>query len=271
MLNSPRTTNVHHYLLAVALATLALTGITSGTSSAAGARIAKMLVGNHPAEALSRPSIGNANPNQPLDLEIHFALRNSGELEQLLKDQQDPSSPSYHQWLQTGEFEQRFGVLPEHVTAVANWLKSEGFTVVSASDGYLEFTGDVSHAQSSFGVRIASFGDGATFANVDDPVVPAEFAGIVTAVTGLDNMMQVRPAGLHRMRKAGSAQPLEIVNDERSFGPDDMRTFYDQNVQSDRDGTGSCIAIVGVSDVAANAPSILSTTSSTYLPTASAA
>ena len=40
------------------------------------------------------------------------------------------------------------------------------------------------------------------------------------------------------------------MNGAQAFGPSDLRTFYDETVGTGRDGTGSCIAIVGVSDFA---------------------
>src|SRR5271163_4472255 len=98
--------------LIVPLLVLALVVSTGAIGRAAGASV---LADNHPAQALTQPSLGNADPNQPLTMEIRFELRNTAELDQLLKDQQNPSSPTYHQWLKTGEFDRRFGPRPEHV------------------------------------------------------------------------------------------------------------------------------------------------------------
>ena len=46
----------------------------------------------------------------------------------------------------------------------------------------------------------------------------------------------------------GIANPQAVVGSAKSFGPNDLRTFYDESVGAGADGTGSCIAIVDVSD-----------------------
>lgn len=226
------------------------------------------------AEALS--SLGNADLNQALTMEVRFALRNQAELDQLLKEQEDPASPNYRKWLKSGEFDSRFGARPADVKAVANWLTSEGFTVTETSAESLRFTGNVAMAQRSFSTRIARFGDGTTFANVDDPVVPAQFAGLVGAITGLDNMTRTAPATSHQgpptrssllqlqpellafadaATASGNISSVPFANGGGfdSFGPQDMRTFYDETVGNGSDGSGECIAIVGTSDVSPDA------------------
>ena len=47
-----------------------------------------------------------------------------------------------------------------------------------------------------------------------------------------------------------SASPIGgvIINSIQAFGPGDVRTFYDETVGLGHDGTGDCIAIVGISD-----------------------
>jgi subtilase family serine protease len=264
--------DMHRKRVFTILMACALLTATSATGWGADTNV---LVDNHPAEALAQPSLGNADPNQPLILELSLELRNTAQLAQLLREQQDPSSPNYHKWLKTGEFDRRFGPRDEDVSAVSNWLRSEGFSVDSTSGGHIEFSGDVAHAQNSFAVRIARFGDGTTYANLEDPTVPPRFAGIIGAITGLDNMVHVTPVGLHRTAPT-APKPLEaellalnsgpssaspytvpvpfaIINGQEAFGPQDMRTFYDETVQTGSDGTGSCIAIVGTSAISAAA------------------
>jgi len=169
----------------VLLAALALVSIKMGTGHGEDTAI---LTGNHPREA-ETASMGNADPNQPLSMEIHFAVRNEAELNQLLAEQQNPSSPNYRRWLATGEYDRRFGPRQSDIDAV----------VESASDGSIKFAGTVAQAQRTFSVRIARFGDGSAYANVSDPSIPARFAGVIGNVSGLDNMTHVMPGGPRRM------------------------------------------------------------------------
>lgn len=178
----------------VLIATLAVLSLTLMSARSADTAI---LVGNHPREAETLPSIGNAEPNQLLSMEIRFANRDEAELNQLLAEQQNPTSPNYHRWLATGEYNRRFGPRQSDIDAVADWLKSEGFTVESTSDGYIKFSGTVAQAQRTFSTRIARFGDGSTYANINDPSIPARFAGVIDNISGLDNMMHAVPVGPH--------------------------------------------------------------------------
>ena len=43
-------------------------------------------------------------------------------LDQLLTEQQDPSSPRFHQWLTPEEFGQRFGASSQDTDVVGGWL-----------------------------------------------------------------------------------------------------------------------------------------------------
>jgi len=181
--------------LCIVVVALALIGIAIGHGRAADTAL---LTGNHPHEAETLPSVGDANPAMALSMEIRFAPRNQTELNQLLAGQQNPASPNYHQWLKTGEYEQRFGARQSDIDAIAEWLKSEGFTVESTSGGYIQFSGTVAQAERTFATRIARFGDGNTYANVNDPSIPARFAGVIGNILGLDNMMHAVPVGPSR-------------------------------------------------------------------------
>src|ERR1039458_2124413 len=176
--------------IAVLVAALALVSVTFATGHGADTAI---LAGSHPREAETLASMGNAEPTHSLSMEIPFAVRNEAELNQLLAEQQNPASPNYHRWLATGEYNRRFGPRQSDIDAVTDWLKGEGFMVESTSDGYLRFSGTVAQAQRSFSTRIARFGDGSTYANVDDPAIPARFAGVIGNIVGLDNMTHVVP------------------------------------------------------------------------------
>jgi len=180
-----------------ALAAFIIAGIAFGNANSADTAI---LAGNHPREAETLPSAGDADPSIPLAMEIRFAPRNQAELDALLAGQQDSTSPNYHRWLKPGEYAQRFGPRQSDIDAVADWLRSEGFKVVSTNEGYIQFSGTVAQAEHTFATRIERFGDGSTYANVSDPAIPARFAGLIANILGLDNMMHAVPVGpAHRM------------------------------------------------------------------------
>ena len=80
------------------------------------------------------------------------------DLTQLLSDQLNPSSPSYHQWLTPEQFGARFGLSSSDLAKVSSWLTSQGFTITGTarSSTFITFTGTVAQAQKAFGTSIHS-------------------------------------------------------------------------------------------------------------------
>jgi subtilase family serine protease len=243
------------------------------------------LSGNHPLTAQNLTSRPNAD--RPLTIHVSFALRNGKALDQLLADLQDSTSPLYHHWLTRAEFDARFGRTPAEVTEVSQWLSSQGFHIVDASPRAITSTATVRLAEDAFATSIAASTDGARFGNLSDPQIPARFAGMIGSIDGLDNMrtaipLNVRPSQMPRAQSTASTiagvgaaslpglapmsvmtPPIElasITDFEESpfgihFGPNDLRTFYDEtplleaNPPIDGGGSGGdCLAVAEVSD-----------------------
>ena len=74
--------------------------------------------------------IGNLSSSQTLSLVIALPLRNQDELNQLLVDLYNPSSPSYHQFLTVDQFTAEFGPTQQDYDSVINFAKANGLTVV---------------------------------------------------------------------------------------------------------------------------------------------
>jgi hypothetical protein len=203
------------------------------------------LVGNHPMATEFSGTTGSLDPSLLLQMQIRFALRHQDALKRLLIEQHNPASASYHKWLKTGEFFQRFGPTKSEVGAVSDWLAEEGFKVTGVSAGYLEFSGSIDQVQRTFAVKVARFGTGDAYGNMGDPLIPARFAGVIGAITGMDNMTHAAPVSQHTN---GGFEPNAIINGDQAFGPSDFYTFYDEAPASGQDGSGDCIAIVGTSD-----------------------
>lgn len=243
------------------------------------------LSGNHPLTAQNLTSRPNAD--RPLTIHVSFVLRNGKALDKLLADLQDSTSPLYHHWLTRAEFDARFGRTPAEVTEVSQWLSSQGFHIVDASPRAITSTATVRLAEDAFATSIAASTDGARFGNLSDPQIPARFAGMIGSIDGLDNMrtaipLNVRPSQMPRAQSTASTiagvgaatlpglapmsvmtPPIElasITDFEESpfgihFGPNDLRTFYDEtplleaNPPVDGGGSGGdCLAVAEVSD-----------------------
>ncbi|MGA2410266.1 MAG: protease pro-enzyme activation domain-containing protein, partial [Candidatus Binataceae bacterium] len=70
-----------------------------------------------------------------LNMTAVLKLHNHDALEQLIREQQDTSSPIYHHWLTPEEFNQRFGPPQAAIDRVTQWLAGHGFAVDAAAIG----------------------------------------------------------------------------------------------------------------------------------------
>ena len=233
---------------------------------------ANTIKGNHPGDVATLTAAVRANRSMQLDLTIVLSVHDQAGLEQLLSGQQDPSSNNYHRWLTPAQFAQRFGPTQAQTEAVAQWLRSAGFQIKSINrlGRTIEAAGSVAQAESAFQTSIVM--SGASFGNTSDPVIPAQFDGLIAAIQGLDNMQGVVPAGLDRSLEPASTPALTgtilaladlsdpgamstpdvAYGGSTAFGPLDVEKFYDESplINGGNSGTASpdCIALDEDSD-----------------------
>lgn len=130
--------------------------------------------------------------NRTLQMSVGLALRNRDQLNALLHDLYDPTSPRYHQFLTVDQFAQEFSPTPDQQQAVIGYLKQQGFTITQTYPNRLliDFSGPESLAEQVFHVSINDYQapDGRVFfANAAPPTLPAYIASYVTIVNGLDD------------------------------------------------------------------------------------
>jgi len=201
-----------------------------------------------------RPAPGD----QTLELSIALKPANGPAIEKLIASQQTPSSPDYHHWLKPGEFDRRFGPDATVRSAIVQWLTGSGFTIGQAKSNAwtIRFSGTVLQAEQAFGVEINSMDDGRYFANMTDPRIPAQFAGAIGFIDGLDNLRGWRDTmrvalGTPADESAASAVPQVILGGVKGFAPSDFYTFYDATplLKAGINGSGGgCIGVIEVSD-----------------------
>ncbi len=150
------------------------------------------LKGNtHP---LARPEfdLGPAPPNLPLNrmlLVLSRSPEQEAALGALLDQQQDKSSPNYHNWLKPEQFGQQFGPADQDVQAVTSWLETHGFQVSRVSKGrvVIEFSGTASQLQAAFHTEIHRYAVNGQehWANASNPQIPAALAPVVAGIKTL--------------------------------------------------------------------------------------
>jgi len=242
------------------VSTLALVcSLVTMAASAARAQSTVALSGNHPAAVPS--GWAPAAEAKPLALTAVVALRNTGELAQLIHDLQDRHASRYHQWMTTDQFVSRFGPTPEQMSAVTNWLRSQGFEVTSSDRRMrrVNFTATVGSASQAFGISFV--GDGTSYANTADPQLPSSIAPLVQAILGLSRMSasagsEGRSAlGPHKSDAgpAGYIADAIVSGQGPNFAPADLYKFYDETpvLEAGNQGTVApdCIALTEDGDV----------------------
>jgi hypothetical protein len=230
------------------------------------------LKGNTHPLARSEFDLGTAPATLPMARMLLVLKRSPAQeaaLEQLLDDQQNKSSASYHKWLTPEEFGAQFGPTDGDMATIKTWLQLHGFQVGSTKGrAVLEFSGSASQVQEAFHTTIHKYmvNGEQHWANATDPQIPTALTPAVAGIASLNNFPRKpmnAPAGTFtRDKKSGkiiSQNPLLTypgnyctpVGECYGLGPYDFATIY--NVaplwNAGIDGTGVTIAIVGETDI----------------------
>jgi len=237
------------------------------------ARVTTLSGNTHP---LARPefdqgALADATPLRRIVLILQRSPEQESALQQLIDQQQDKTSSTYHQWLTPATFGAAFGPTDRDLSAVTTWLSSHGFAgiQVNAARTLIEFSGTAGMVHSAFRTSMHSYAVGGEqhFANASDPSIPAALAPVVDGVASLNNFP--RRAASHKVgnfrhesatnlttRLPDTTQPAFTINEgNTSYGmtPYDFATIYNVlplwNANTPIDGTGQTIAIVGQTDI----------------------
>jgi len=137
---------------------------------------------------------GRVGPNFQIDF-VTLLFQPSGtqqaELDRLLADQQDESSPDYHRWLTPAPFGDRFGLSPADLGKISAWLQSYGLRINDVARGrhWIIFSGTAVQVEAAFRTHIHRYAiNGEThFGNSTPLSIPAVLDGIIGAIGGLND------------------------------------------------------------------------------------
>jgi hypothetical protein len=141
--------------------------------------------------------IGPVSASRPLAITVILQPTNTEELDQLLREQYDPASPRYGQWLPTGEFTQRFGPRHADVAAVTDWLHEQGLTETRVTNLAVEATGRAEAVERALGVEFSAYAlPGGTTGYVPSaaPLVPRVVADRVSTIVGVSDTVRFEPS-----------------------------------------------------------------------------
>lgn len=207
----------------------------------------------------SSSDTGRADPSAALTgMTIYFkpSAAQQAALDNLLREQQTPGSPLFHQWITPAQYAAQFGLSANDLAKVETWLQQQGFSIgrISNSRNAITFSGTVAQVEAAFQTEIHHYTvDGVTHtANAAPLSIPSAFAGVVLSVR---NISDFRPHPLHRLRRSAAGPQFTISNGGTQYhflAPADFATIYDLKplYSAGYTGSGRTITIVGQSAVA---------------------
>ena len=185
--------NTHSKILRTAVAAMLLAAVST-TAWATGAGLTR-LSGNAP-NMQGVKYLGAHSPNAVMNFTLALAPQDRAAMEAAVHAVQDPRSPQYQHFLTHDQVVAQFAPTQAQVDSVKAYLTSQGIKVVSVTPDRMLIhasatTATVEHA---FGINIGNYKvDGETvYAPDSDPRMSADMAGKITAVLGLDNVVQLK-------------------------------------------------------------------------------
>ena len=212
------------------------------------------------AHPLARPEFDQGRVDSELAIHGALAFRLSSaeqaDLDGLLRDQQNPSSPTYLQWLTPEQYASRFGMSRNDLAKATAWLKSEGLIVEGVSRGQTEiyFSGSAGTVENAFRTEIHNYAvrGQVHFANSTALSVPSSLVDTVLTVRGLDNF---RPKPMSHVRVISengvSSRFTSNLSGNHFLNRNDFAVIYNlnplYNASTPLDGSGVTIAVTGQS------------------------
>jgi len=166
------------------------------------------------------------------------------DLERLLDDQQDASSPRYHQWLTPEEYGERFGLGASDFARVSDWLVAQGFQIdhTAKSRTYISFSGTAAQVRGAFDAQLHHFRvDGKRhFAIIGEVEIPAQLEPLILGIRGLDDFQDKHPRPVSRAFTGAGAHAVT---------PGDLAVIYNiaPIYQQGFNGAGQTILVTGQS------------------------
>ncbi|HEY2859428.1 MAG TPA: Ig-like domain repeat protein [Terracidiphilus sp.] len=214
-----------------------------------------VLAGSKPPVLRDAVDLGFAAGSMQLDrmillLEPSAARRQALDAE--LESQQTPGSCEFHHWLTPQQFAERYANSTADVDAVADWLRSEGFSVaaIPTSRGWLEFSGTAAQVAQAFGapVHALSTYDGRRFAVRDAISVPVALSSVIHGLASLDGSLAT--AALTAPKSMGSSEAAlaaETGGNAEALTPKAVAAILDS--EGLPRGAGESIAIAARSNI----------------------
>src|SRR5215467_1195302 len=200
---------------------------------------------NHTAKFVqTSPDMGPADPSQVITVKVHLKGQNQDQLSAFIQQLHDPTSPNFQKWLTPDQFKAQFGATAGTAGTVQTFLTGHNLKIVSSDSRSITVQGTVGDVQSALHTRIDQFqvNGNVVRANVSNPIVDEPAGAMVTAVSGLTDVM-AKPHSV--MARDAQGNPREPVTLDVTANPDGR--FFPSNCLT---GDGSVSITDGVNTAA---------------------
>ncbi len=215
----------------------------------------------------TRPEANSRNDRGPVsdgfDIEHIFLLlqrspEQEQELDKLIDELNDRTSPNFHHWLTANEFGPRFGVAPEDIDTITSWLGSHGFRVnrVYPSRILIDFSGTAGQLREAFHTEIhhLEVNGEPHISNMSDLRIPVALAPMVKGIFSLNDFKphpMYKPTAQYAF--AGCTTTADAPTEPGTcyaMTPQDNQTIYNLNplYNAGISGQGQTIVLVEDTD-----------------------
>jgi kumamolisin len=168
---------LHRKSLAVSLGLLLFGGATSVAMAAGGSAAA---------------DLGPSNASQKVNVTLVLGLHNQAALESYIYSTVTQGNPSYHRFLTTDQFADRYGATADEISRVQSFIKQQGLTQVQLLPNHLaiQVTGTIGQFNKAFQTTVHDYraSDGTTFHRPSSALtLPAALSGTLVLASGLNS------------------------------------------------------------------------------------
>ena len=204
-------------VVALSAVTAALAG--AGAARAAAPPVERALAGSVSAFTSHTAVTGAVAGGRRLTIQLWLAPRTAAAAA-YATEVATPGSALHGRYLSPAQYTARFGATAAEAGSVQAWLRSAGFSGISADAqrDYVRATGSVAAIDAAFRTQLryyrssasATAGSNRLYANDSALTVPSSLAASVLGVTGLDNAAPIQPHITRSAGVAGVAKPSDI-------------------------------------------------------------
>ena len=199
------------------LCTAALASVaTMGAAPVIAAQPAYTSANNTPGFVKKAVDLGPTDPTAVIAVTVWLQLHNEQKLDQLVQQQNQKGSSSFHKWITQDQFNSMFGPTAQEVNSVMNYLSAKNLTVLAVAENnlYVKVEGTVAQIQHAFGVQIHNYNFNGRIhrSNTADPSVNDAAGAHVAAVSGMDDY-GFQPANMRPVGPDGTAAaPMPLAS-----------------------------------------------------------